>query len=122
MGFNNVSTLYQNLQAGQVVALGVAEPKRIPELPNVPAVAETLPGFEMAPWAGIIVPARTPKDIVARLAQETTAVMRDPDVVKLLTEQQLTPYSLDASEFEKLIRQDHEKWATVIKTAGIKPE
>ncbi len=122
MGFNNVSTLYQNLQAGQVVALGVAEPKRIPELPNVPAVSETLPGFEMAPWAGIIVPARTPKDIVARLAQETTAVMRDPEVVKLLTEQQLTPYSLEASEFEKLIRQDHEKWATVIKTAGVKPE
>jgi tripartite-type tricarboxylate transporter receptor subunit TctC len=122
MGFNNVSTLYQNMQAGQVVALGVAEPKRMPELPNVPAVAETLPGFEMAPWAGIIVPAKTPKEIVARLSQETIAVMRDPEVVKLLTEQQLTPYSLDAAAFENLVKQDHEKWATVIKTAGIKPE
>jgi tripartite-type tricarboxylate transporter receptor subunit TctC len=122
MGFNNVSTLFQNMQAGQVVALGVAEPKRMPELPNVPAVAETLPGFEMAPWAGIIVPAKTPKEIVARLSQETIAVMRDPEVVKLLTEQQLTPYSLEAPAFENLIRQDHEKWATVIKTAGIKPE
>jgi tripartite-type tricarboxylate transporter receptor subunit TctC len=122
MGFNNVSTLFQSMQAGQVVALGVAEPKRMPELPNVPAVAETLPGFEMAPWAGIIVPAKTPKEIVARLSQETIAVMRDPEVVKLLTEQQLTPYSLEAPAFENLIRQDHEKWATVIKTAGIKPE
>jgi tripartite-type tricarboxylate transporter receptor subunit TctC len=122
MGFNNVSTLFQNMQAGQVVALGVAEPKRMPELPNVPAVAETVPGFEMAPWAGIIVPAKTPKEIVARLSQETIAVMRDPEVVKLLTDQQLTPYSLEAPAFENLIRQDHEKWATVIKTAGIKPE
>ncbi|MFL4977576.1 MAG: Bug family tripartite tricarboxylate transporter substrate binding protein [Xanthobacteraceae bacterium] len=122
MGFNNVSTLFQNMQAGQVVALGVAEPKRMPDLPNVPAVAETLPGFEMAPWAGIIVPAKTPKEIVTRLSQETIAVMRDPEVVKLLTEQQLTPYSLEAPEFEKLVRQDHEKWAAVIKTAGIKPE
>ena len=122
MGFNNVSTLFQNMQAGQVVALGVAEPKRMPDLPNVPAVAETLPGFEMAPWAGIIVPAKTAKEIVTRLSQETIAVMRDPEVVKLLTEQQLTPYSLEAPEFEKLVRQDHEKWAAVIKTAGIKPE
>jgi len=122
MGFNNVSTLFQNMQAGQVVALGVAEPKRMPDLPNVPAVAETLPGFEMAPWAGIIVPAKTPKEIVTRLSQETIAVMRDPEVIKLLTEQQLTPYSLEAPEFEKLVRQDHEKWAAVIKTAGIKPE
>ncbi|MFL5048128.1 MAG: Bug family tripartite tricarboxylate transporter substrate binding protein [Xanthobacteraceae bacterium] len=122
MGFNNVSTLFQNMQAGQVVALGVAEPKRMPDLPNVPAVAETLPGFEMAPWAGIIVPAKTPKEIVTRLSQETIAVMRDPEVVKLLSEQQLTPYSLEAPEFEKLVRQDHEKWAAVIKTAGIKPE
>jgi tripartite-type tricarboxylate transporter receptor subunit TctC len=122
MGFNNVSTLFQNMQAGQVVALGVAEPKRMPELPNVPAVAETVPGFEMAPWAGIIVPTKTPKEIVARLSQETIAVMRDPEVVKLLTEQQLTPYSLEAPAFENLIKSDHEKWATVIKTAGIKPE
>jgi tripartite-type tricarboxylate transporter receptor subunit TctC len=122
MGFNNVSTLFQNVQAGQVVALGVAEPKRVAALPNLPAVAETLPGFEMAPWAGIIVPARTPKEIVARLGQETLAVMRDPEVIKLLNGQQLTPYSLEAPEFEKLIKQDHEKWATVIKTAGIKPE
>jgi len=122
MGFKNVSTLFQNMQAGQVVALGVAEPKRMPDLPNVPAVAETLPGFEMAPWAGIIVPAKTAKEIVTRLSQETIAVMRDPEVVKLLTEQQLTPYSLEAPEFEKLVRQDHEKWAAVIKTAGIKPE
>jgi tripartite-type tricarboxylate transporter receptor subunit TctC len=122
MGFNNVSTLFQNVQAGQVVALGVAEPKRVAALPNLPAVAETLPGFEMAPWAGIIVPARTPKEIVARLGQETLAVMRDPEVIKLLNDQQLTPYSLEAPEFEKLIKQDHEKWATVIKTAGIKPE
>src|SRR6516164_11531247 len=54
MGFNNVQTLLQTVQAGQLVALAVAEPKRMPALPDVPAVAETVPGFEMAPWVGIV--------------------------------------------------------------------
>jgi len=122
IGFNNVQTLQQSAQAGQVIPIAVAEPKRIPALPDVPAVAETLPGFEMAPWAGIIVPARTPKEVVARLAQETHAVMHDGEVVKLLNEQQLQPYPLDQAEFGELIRRDHDKWAKVIKTAGIKAE
>jgi tripartite-type tricarboxylate transporter receptor subunit TctC len=122
MGFNNVQTLMQNVQAGQVVPLAVAEPQRIAALPNVPAVAETLPGFEMAPWAGFIVPAKTPKEVVARIEKETLAVMRDPEVVKLLTDQELTPYALDGPAFEQLIRRDQDKWAKVIKTAGIKAE
>src|SRR5215510_1425187 len=71
MGFNNVQTLLQNVRQGQLRALAVAEPQRVPVLPDVPTVAETVPGFGMAPWIGIIVPAKTPKEVVARLAQET---------------------------------------------------
>jgi tripartite-type tricarboxylate transporter receptor subunit TctC len=122
MGFNNVQTLLQNAQSGQLKALAVAEPKRMPALPDLPAVAETVPGFEMAPWVGIIAPAKTPKEIVARLSDETLAVMRDPEVVKLLTDQQVTPFPLEPQPMEQLIRKDLDKWANVIKTAGIKPE
>jgi tripartite-type tricarboxylate transporter receptor subunit TctC len=122
MGFNNVQTLLQTVRSGQLVALAVAEPKRMPGLPDIPAVAETVPGFEMAPWVGIIAPARTPKEILERLSKETLAIMRDPDVVKLLTEQQVTPFALDPGEFDQLIRKDLAKWAGVIKTAGIKGE
>jgi tripartite-type tricarboxylate transporter receptor subunit TctC len=118
--FNNVQTVLQNVKTGQMIALAVAEPKRMPALPDVPAVAETVPGFEMAPWVGIIVPVKTPKEIVAQLARETLAVFRDPEVVKLLAEQQVTPMAMDQAQFEQLIRNDLEKWATVIKTAGIK--
>src|SRR3979411_1325554 len=64
MGFNNVQTLLQNVKEGQLRALAVAAPERMPALPDVPAVAETVPGFTMAPWIGIIVPAKTPKEIV----------------------------------------------------------
>jgi tripartite-type tricarboxylate transporter receptor subunit TctC len=122
MGFNNVQTLLPTVRSGQLVALAVAEPKRMPALPDLPAVAETVPGFEMAPWVGIIAPARTPKEIVDRLATETVAIMRDPQVVKQLTEQQVTPFALDPDQLGALIRKDLEKWAGVIKTAGIKVE
>jgi tripartite-type tricarboxylate transporter receptor subunit TctC len=122
IGFNNVQLLLQPAQAGQLVALAVAEPKRMPALPDLPAVAETVPGFEMAPWVGIIAPARTPKEIVERLAQETLAIMHDPQVVKQLTEQQVTPYPLGPDELGALMRSDLDKWAGVIKTAGIKGE
>jgi tripartite-type tricarboxylate transporter receptor subunit TctC len=81
-----------------------------------------VPGFEMAPWVGIIAPARTSKEVVARLSQETLAVMRDPEVVKVLTDQQVTPFALEPEPMEHLIRKDLDKWANVIKSAGIKPE
>ena len=120
--FNNVQTVLQNVKSGQMVALAVAEPKRMPALPDIPAVAETVPGFQMAPWVGIVAPARTPKEIVARLTKETTGIFRDPDMVKLLTDQQITPMALEQAEFEQLIKTDLDKWASVIKTAGIKGE
>jgi tripartite-type tricarboxylate transporter receptor subunit TctC len=122
LSFNNVQTVLQNVKAGQMVALAVAEPQRIPALPDLPTIAETVPGFQIAPWIGIIVPAKTPKEIVARLADETLATMHDPEVVALLTDQQVTPFALPPREFEQLIGRDLEKWANVIKTAGIKAE
>jgi tripartite-type tricarboxylate transporter receptor subunit TctC len=122
MGFNNVQTLLQNVRAGQLRALAVAEPQRVPVLPEVATVAETVPGFTMAPWVGVIAPAKTPKEVVDRLAKETLAIMRDQAIVKQLAEQQVTPYALDPAGMGELIRKDTEKWAGVIKSAGIKPE
>jgi tripartite-type tricarboxylate transporter receptor subunit TctC len=122
LGFNNVQTLLQNVRAGQVRPLGVAEPQRVPALPDVPTVAETVPGFAMAPWVGIIVPAKTPKDLIARLSTETLAVMQNPEVIHLLNDQQVTPMPTGADGFEQLIKSDLDRWANVIKTAGIKGE
>jgi tripartite-type tricarboxylate transporter receptor subunit TctC len=121
-GFNNVSTLLPHAQAGKLIALAVAEPKRLPDLPDLPAIAETLPGFEMAPWVGLIVPAGTPKPIVDRLTEETIAVMQDPAVVKQFNEQQLNVMVLEKEKFADLIRSDLEKWGKVTKAAGIAME
>ena len=95
---------------------------RSENIQNCPDGAETVPGFEMAPWVGIVAPARTPKEIVERLSQETLAIMHDPQVVKQLSEQQVTPFALTADRFSELISKDLEKWTEVIKTAGIKGE
>lgn len=120
LGYNNVQTTLQNIRAGQLVPLGVGEPQRVPVLPDVPTIAETVPGFGMAPWVGIIVPAKTPKEIVDRLNREVTAVMQDQAVIKVLTDQQVTPFALDQQAFTQLVKDDLEKWAKVIKAAGIK--
>ena len=122
IGFNNVQTLLQNVRSGQLRALAVAEPQRVALLPDIPAVAETVPGFSMAPWVGIIVPAKTPHDVVARLSRESLAVMHEPEVIKLLNDQQVTPMAIGAEEFDQLIRKDLDRWANVIKTAGIRGE
>jgi tripartite-type tricarboxylate transporter receptor subunit TctC len=114
MGFNNVQTLLQNVRGGQ--------PQRVAALPEVPTVAETVPGFAMAPWIGIIVPVKTPKEVVARLEQATLAMMSDPEVVKLLNDQQVTPMPMRSDEFETLVKKDLDRWSNVIKTAGIKGE
>jgi tripartite-type tricarboxylate transporter receptor subunit TctC len=119
IGFNNVQTLLPHVQSGKLIALAVAEPKRMPQLPDLPAVAETVPGFEMAPWVGIIVPAGTPKDIVDRLSEATLAVMRDPAIAQQFADQQLTVMALEPDRFSALIREDLEKWGKVTKTAGI---
>ncbi len=121
-GFNNVSTLLPYTQSGKLIPLGVAEPKRMPELPDIPAIAETLPGFEMAPWVGLVVPAGTPKSIVDKLAQETIAVMHDPVVVKQFDDQQLKVMVLEGDKFADLIRKDLEKWGKVTKAANIAME
>lgn len=122
VNFNNIQTTLQSIREKQIIPLGVGEPVRAKVLPDVPTIGETLPGYQMAPWVGVIAVANTPKEIVDRLAREVTAIMKSPEVVKLLEEQQVTPLTLSQPEFAALVKSDTEKWANVIKTAGIKAE
>ena len=122
VGFNNVQTLIGFVNEGKLKVLGVAEPKRMPQFPNWPAVAETVPGFEMAPWVGIVAPAGTPQPIIDKLAAATIAVLQDPAIAKQISDQQLTVMALAKEKFGELIKADTDKWEKVIKTAGIKME
>jgi tripartite-type tricarboxylate transporter receptor subunit TctC len=120
LSFNNVSTLWPYVKEKKLVALAVCEPKRMSDLPDVPAIAETIPGFEMAPWVGIILPAGVPKPIVDRLTKEILSVMSDPAAVKQFTDQQLAVMTLPGEQFTALIKKDSDKWEKVVKTANIK--
>jgi tripartite-type tricarboxylate transporter receptor subunit TctC len=122
VGFNNVQTLLQFVQEGKLKALGVAEPKRMPQFPDFPAVAETVPGFEMAPWVGIVAPVGTPQAIVDRLSEATVEVMSNPAIAKQFSDQQLTVMTLAKEKFGDLIKSDLAKWEKVVKDANIKPE
>ena len=122
LGFNNVQTLLQHVQEGRLKVLGVAEPQRMPQFPNFPAVGETVPGFEMAPWVGIVAPAGTAQAIVDRVSEATLAVLGDPTIAKQFADQQLTVMALAKEKFGELIKSDLAKWAKVTKEANIKME
>jgi len=122
IGFIPVQTLLPYVKSGQLVAIAIGEPQRMPSLPDVPTVSETLPGFETAAWEGIVVPAGTPKEIVTRLREATLSIMRDPAIAKQFTDQQKIVMALGPNEFADLIRKDSAKWEKVIKAAHIKKE
>jgi len=122
IGFIPVQTLLPYVKSGQLVAIAIGEPQRMPSLPDVPTVSETLPGFETAAWEGIVVPAGTPKEIVTRLRDATLSIMRDPAIAKQFTDQQKLVMALGPNEFADLIRKDSAKWEKVIKAAHIKKE
>jgi len=122
VGFNNVQTLLQFVQEGKLKPLGVAEPKRIPQFPNYPAVAEAVPGFEMAPWVGIVAPAGVPQPVIDKLNDAMLTVMNDPAIAKQFTDQQLTVMALPKEKFGELIKADTEKWRKVVTEANIKLE
>jgi tripartite-type tricarboxylate transporter receptor subunit TctC len=118
--YNNVATALEHVRAGRLVALAIGEPQRLPALPDVPAIAETVPGFNFAAWVGLFAPAKTPPEIVARLSRETAAFLEDPSVVKIFSEQQIVASYRDSKDFAEYIRVELDKWAGVIKALGIK--
>ena len=120
--YNNVATALEHVRAGKMVALAVGEAQRLSALPDIPAIAETIPGFEFAAWVGVFAPAKTPREIVARMSRETAAFLKDPEVLKIFSDQQIVPSYRDSEDFAQYIRRELDKWAGVIKTLGIKGE
>jgi tripartite-type tricarboxylate transporter receptor subunit TctC len=98
--------------------LGVTSQKRSSFLPEVPPVAESVPGCEFDSWFGLLAPAKTPKAAIARINAEVAKLLRDPVILARLASQGVEPRPLSPEAFERLIREDHEKMAKVVKTVG----
>ena len=119
--FSNLLGVMPFVQAGRFRALGVTGLKRVSSAPDVPTIAEAgLPGYEVTGWYGLVVPANTPKEIVARLSAQTAAAMRAPEVVKRFSSEGAEPVGSTPEVFAEVIARDTAKWAKVIKASGAK--
>lgn len=95
--------------------------KRSPDLPDIPTVAESgVPGFEYVIWYGLFAPAKTPKEIVERLSTEVVRILKDPETVRELASRGAEASPTTPEAMAKYVREDHERWKKVVKTAGIK--
>jgi tripartite-type tricarboxylate transporter receptor subunit TctC len=117
----SVSTAVQQVKAGRVRALGVGAKQRNAALPDVPPIADVLPGYEARGWNGILAPAGTPRAIVERLNQVLVKIVRSPDMAPALAGEGATAVGNTPAEFDAVIRADLAKWAKIIK-AGTNPD
>ena len=120
--FAPVSESIEHVKAGKLRALAVTTAARLEVLPDVPTVAEFVPGYEASGFAGIGVPQGTPADIVALLNRELNAGLADPKIRGRIIELGGTPLGGSAAEFGKILADATDKWAKVIKFAGIKAD
>ncbi len=110
------------IRTGKLRALAVTGAARSKALPDIPTVAEFVPGYEASGWYGIGVPEKTPAEIIDKLNKEITACLADPEIKARLSDLGAVPMPMTSEEFGKFIAAETEKWARVIRAANIKPE
>jgi tripartite-type tricarboxylate transporter receptor subunit TctC len=113
--FDSVPIMAQMIKSGMVRSLGTTGKSRSPVLPDVPTIAETVPGFQLAPWIGLMAPKATPLAIVERLNRTITEILSRPEIRTAWTEQGALPVTMTQPEFENFMQSQVEKWAKVIK-------
>ena len=120
MAFDAITTMATNVKAGQVRALGTSSTKRTQVLPDVPTIAEAgVPGYESTIWLGIMAPKGTPKAVVDKLNAEINKAINKPDLLAAWAKQGAAPLVMKPTEFEAYLHKDIEKWAKVVKSAGL---
>ena len=120
--FEGITSSIPHVRAGKLRALGVTSAKRSAALPDIPAIAETVPGYDAAGWFGLGAPKGTPQPIIERLAHEVAAALADPGMKAKFAELGAEPMPMGPAELGKLLADDTEKWAKVIRSADIKME
>jgi len=120
--FDALPSSLSHVRESKVRAIGVTTDTRVKALPDVPPVAETVPGYVVTGWLGIGVPKGTPADIVGRLSKETNAVLADPEVVARLANSGSEPFATSPDGFGRFIATETDKWAKVVRFANLKVE
>jgi tripartite-type tricarboxylate transporter receptor subunit TctC len=122
MMFCPINSALPYIRSGKLRALGITGEKRLPLLPDVPTIAETLPGYESDIWIGMIAPAKTPAPVIAKLNAELRRALALPDVKDKLAEQGIFTETSTPEAFTATMAADQKRWAEVIKNANIRPE
>jgi tripartite-type tricarboxylate transporter receptor subunit TctC len=120
--FDNLPSALEQSRSGTVRALGVTSPQRWPGVPDIPAIAETVPGFESVGFYGISAPKGTPPEIVDILNKAVGEALKDPKVVERLTSMGGIPKPMTPAEFGKLVADETEKWRKVVEFSGASVE
>ena len=122
IGFPVLPDTLAHVRSGRLRALGVTSLKRAPQLPDVPTVAETLPGYEFTTWQGLLAPKNTPHAIVASLSERIKKSLSAPEHIKRFNDSGLDIIASTPEEFEVHLKKETEKWGRVIKERRIKAE
>ena len=118
----SLPTAMSYIRSNRLRALGVTTAKRSPYLPEIPAIGETVPGYEATQWFGFLAPVSTPQLVQDRLAQEAVRALRAPDVAKHMANEGAEIVASTPAQFAAYIKSETDKWGRVIKAAGIKPQ
>ena len=120
--FDNLGVSLALVRSGQLKLVAVAAAKRMPSLPDVPAIAETLPGFEAVTWYAVVAPPKTPKRIVDKINADINEALRQPDMLARFAEFSADPVGGTPEATARYMREEVERWNNVIKSAGVKLE
>ena len=120
--FGPIPETIEHIRAGKLRPLAVTTAMRLDSLPNIPTLGEFVPGYEASGWHGVGVPTNTPREIVEKLNSEINAALADPKLKARLADLGGTVLVGSTADFGKLIADETEKWAKVIKYAGTKPD
>lgn len=120
--FASIPSVLQHIRAGKLFAVGVTSAKRSATLPDVPTIAEAVPGYELVSWFGLVAPTGTPPSILNRLSKETAAILNTPDYLDRVKAEGGEPLPLNPGEFSEFIKNESVRWAKVVKDAGAKLE
>jgi tripartite-type tricarboxylate transporter receptor subunit TctC len=118
--FDNVPSIGPHVKAGRVRGLGVSAPKRAAQFPDLPTIAESVPGYETNSWGGVIGPAKLPREIVQRLHAEIKAALAAPAVIERYKQLDTEPDGGGPEAFLALVRAETPKWADVVRKSGAK--